>query len=1021
MQNTNRFKCKPLSAAIAASVLTLSSQSLMAQDAAPVEEVLVTGIRASLQNAMDIKRDSAGVVDAISAEDIGKFPDTNLAESLQRITGVSINRNNGEGSQITVRGWGPDFNMVTLNGRTMPVGSAYGGGSGADQTTRGGASRAFDFANIASEGVSGVEVYKTGKANITTGGIGATVNVLTARPLNTPGLNASVGGKLVHDTTNRTGDDVTPELSGIFSWTDDDAKFGVGLSASYQERDSGYTGATVNDWDVNEWGLIGGQSDFNEPYDSDVFVNAPDNGQLYTRPYDIRYTFSDRERIRTNAQLTLQYAPTDAITATVDYTFAQNEQSEHRGEVTNWVQRSPFLETVEFDNQAIATPVVITELYNQDPENSPTVRDIGYSQYYRSQEDTLDSLGLNVEWEVNDNLTLAFDVHDSTMESVPTGPGYAGEVDVGVGAPIKTGKTLYYGSDLPYWTWDTDDSIVSNGDGIIDENDLSSTVLRIWSAEQVSDVTQFKFDGMWEFDEGRFDFGIERREMSSNTTSYNGNNQQVLGGWGAAAPGEFPDGSFEPFNLVGEYSDFNTGSAPATGFRADARDLAAFLVSEYGAYVGVENNGGNTASSDTIEEDTLAAYFQVGFDGQIGNFQVNVLTGLRYEATDQTSISNTPPLARFVWQSDNDFAQESVPVDATISENDYDVLLPNLDVQVNFTDDIVARFSTSQTIARAGLASLTSAVNGFGVGGSTLLASTPRANANNPFLKPLMSTNYDLSFEWYFDDTSMASVGFFQKRVDNFVGNEDSIRTFEVRNQTAGPRAQAALLALQDGGWEVSDPALYAMISILDNPTDFPNGADDYDGTVGQQSALGEGCTTADCFIYPRDDDPLMEFEVTTPVNDDEQRKVSGMELAVQHFFGDTGFGVMANYTIVSGNTEFDVFSLEEQYALEGLSDTANMVLMYENYGVQARLAYNWRDDYLNRQNVGSGNNPGFIEDHSQFDLNVSYDITDNLSVSFEGLNITGEDRREYARNKAMLWGLEDLGARYQIGARYKF
>ena len=108
------------------------------------------------------------------------------------------------------------------------------------------------------------------------------------------------------------------------------------------------------------------------------------------------------------------------------------------------------------------------------------------------------------------------------------------------------------------------------------------------------------------------------------------------------------------------------------------------------------------------------------------------------------------------------------------------------------------------------------------------------------------------------------------------------------------------------------------------------------------------------------------------------------------------------------------------QFALLGLSDTANLVLMYENFGVEARLAYNWRDKFLNRTGAGA-NNPGYIEAYSQIDANVTYHITDDLAVSLEGINITGEDRREHARNKNMLWGYDDLGARYQVGVRYTF
>ena len=143
-----------------------------------MEEVVVTGIRSSLKRAMDTKRDATGVVDAITAEDIGDFPDTNLAEALQRITGVAIDRDRGEGARVTVRGFGADFNLVTLNGRQMPTHSGFG--------------RSFDFGDIASESVSGVEVYKTAQASVPTGGIGATINVLTAKPLDNPGLRTSI-------------------------------------------------------------------------------------------------------------------------------------------------------------------------------------------------------------------------------------------------------------------------------------------------------------------------------------------------------------------------------------------------------------------------------------------------------------------------------------------------------------------------------------------------------------------------------------------------------------------------------------------------------------------------------------------------------------------------------------------------------------------------------------------------------------------------------------------------------------
>ena len=130
------------------------------QSGEELETVVVTGLRGSLKASMETKRDAIGVVDAINSEDIGKFPDTNLAESLQRIPGVAIDRQNGEGAQVTVRGFGPEYNLVTLNGRTVPTAEVNVWGNRDNYS--GAQGRSFDFSNIASEGVSGLEIYKTG-------------------------------------------------------------------------------------------------------------------------------------------------------------------------------------------------------------------------------------------------------------------------------------------------------------------------------------------------------------------------------------------------------------------------------------------------------------------------------------------------------------------------------------------------------------------------------------------------------------------------------------------------------------------------------------------------------------------------------------------------------------------------------------------------------------------------------------------------------------------------------------------
>lgn len=272
-------------ASLIALTYSVTPTMAQAQDAAVQNaeaDIIVTGVRASLDRAIDIKRNSSGVVDAISAEDIGKFPDTNLAESLQRITGVSIDRVNGEGSQVTVRGFGGGFNLVTLNGRALPSANvtSVGGDQNADYSS--GTSRSFDFGNLASEGVSTLEVYKTGRAAIPSGGIGASINVVTRKPLDAreAGFSGTIGVKALYDTSvEKSLSDpakITPEASGLLSWRDENEVFGVSIFGSYQKRNFSTRGATVNNWNIRRY------SQFADP--ANGFVNA--NTQISNAPTD---------------------------------------------------------------------------------------------------------------------------------------------------------------------------------------------------------------------------------------------------------------------------------------------------------------------------------------------------------------------------------------------------------------------------------------------------------------------------------------------------------------------------------------------------------------------------------------------------------------------------------------------------------------------------------------------------------------------------------------------------------------
>ena len=294
-------------------------------------EVVVTGIRASLERSIAIKRDSTGIVDAISSEDIGKFPDTNLAESLQRITGVSINRRNGEGAEVTVRGFGPDYNLVTLNGRQLAASDQTSVGGENDFTRSTG--RSFDFSNLASEGVKTLEVYKTGRAAVPSGGIGATINVVTRRPLDSrnSGINGSIGVKADYDTSAddciKCGSHVTPQVSGLVSWSNEEQTFGASLFGSYQKRHFSAMNASVNGWNISTLAAL------LDPSGGHVNAltkinNAPtDPNTLVARPDDARYHFAEDSNTRINLEGTLQFRPTDRLTVTADGLFAQNKAS----------------------------------------------------------------------------------------------------------------------------------------------------------------------------------------------------------------------------------------------------------------------------------------------------------------------------------------------------------------------------------------------------------------------------------------------------------------------------------------------------------------------------------------------------------------------------------------------------------------------------------------------------------------------------------------------------------------------
>lgn len=1007
---------------------------------AALDEIVVTGIRASLERAIDIKKNSAGVVDAISAEDIGKFPDTNLAESLQRITGVSIDRSNGEGSEVTVRGFGGGFNLVTLNGRTMPTANVATVGGDQNADTAQGTSRSFDFSNLASEGVSTLEVYKTGRASVPSGGIGAAINVKTRRPLDAreSGLSGSIGAKALYDTSvddaENGMDKVTPEVSGLLTWADPGEKFGVSIFGSYQKRNYTSISATSNAWNIRKY------SDFLNPNNGFVrndgttkVENGPsDPNALVSVPNDSRYHFAEGKRERLNGQLTLQFRPIETLTLTADAMYARNKNSEQRSDQSNWFNR-PFNQ-VRFSGSPVATTSYLQETING-------VKDIGFEQQYRATKDTLKSFGGNATWEVNDRLTLSVDGHHSKSNSDPDNPMGVSSTLVGIGAPVVTGHSVDYSSGFPVQQYSFNDGIRDsktgqlrgNNNGVLDAGDLGSQVARTIASSQRHRINEIRADASWKLDDGgsKLDFGVDYRDSSMRQRRTQ--TQQTLGDWGIGNPGDVNQhaGSLiKSFCLTCKFSKFDAkASGPGLiAFRGNAVDLYNALSPVYarqGNAVGVTNEENNL-----VDEEIMAAYAQLTWKGELAGLPASLVIGARYERTKTRSTSVVSVPDAIIWTSDNDFVISVGDKKETISRGGkYNNFLPAMDFQIELTDNLIGRVSWSKTLARPDYSNLFVAdavttpprpiANGGVAGGTT----------GNAALKPLISDNFDVSLEWYYKPSSYVSVGFFEKRVQNFVGSSQVERElFGLRDPSSGldgTRSGAAKKAVAELGADTSDVNLFTMTALLQQTGSIEEAKKQFQANYANGSLNQTFVDTILKAVDIRPDatDPRFNFAVNTPVNNREG-KIYGFEIAAQHFFGQTGFGVAAAYTMVNGNVGIDVAAdpSEDQFALLGLSDTANVTLIYENYGVSARLAYNWRDNFLQQTNRGGNDrNPVFVKSFGQLDLNISYDVTENLAVSLEALNLTKESLETYGRDKTNLWFAQELDRRFLLGARYKF
>ncbi|HCS82811.1 MAG TPA: TonB-dependent receptor, partial [Alteromonas macleodii] len=934
-----------------------------------VEVIEVSGIRSSVAKSMDVKRSSAGVVDAISAEDIGDFPDTNLAESLQRITGVSIDRSGGEGQLITVRGFGPQFNTVLVNGRQM-----------ASEND----SRAFSFDTIASELVSSLDVHKTSTATMQSGGVGSTININTARPFALNGFKMAGSVKGVYDENS---EETTPQFSGLISNTFNDDTFGVLLAVSHQERETRLNQAQMDGW-LENVGVPNPVTQSGDAWTGNVF--SPRN-------YDHKVTFE--ERTRTNANLVFQYAPNDKLVVTADALYSDFDVESEATSYGHWFT-APNIQGVGDDGS----------LFDENGNRrSPTVdangtivdlyQEVGlatdmHAKTFDRLTDTY-AIGLNFDYQYSDNLNLSFDLSHSEAEREANNGGgdqlsligYANRVRFQVDDNILPVASMFASPNDNIYSGqqELDGAIVTGPDGFpiynpaltpdgvsnhLDEANSRAHVMlrRGWAVED--EVSQLRFDGEYVTDGSgltEIRFGAQYSTETKSLTRWDNEGVGIHCTYcGYPDLPEIPAGSQYVFDAGSDFlSDVSgSGRMPTSWLAHDGEANFAFLESYYQSVNGdsISFDAVRRNNSFEVEEDIISTYMEFDFEGEVADMFLSATAGVRYEMTDVTVNGTQAPITGLTILDQTEMLAGFGDAQSIATESDYDVLLPNFSVRLEITDDLIARFAASSTITRPTLNSMSPVT----VITTTRQGGDLTSTSGNPALEPFKSDNLDLSLEYYYDEASYASIGYFRKLVSNFIVNSQEDKTFE----------------LADG-------------SLLTDPSTGTNAS------------------------APDAGDDVAVFTNTLP-NNGEDATVDGFELALQHTF-DNGFGVLANGTIVDSDAELDPFDINQVFALTGLSDSYNLVAFYETDDYQIRLAYNWRDEFVQSLTQGQGDGPTIVESYQQLDISGSYSVTDNVEIFFEGINLTEEFVHKRGRFSNHLLLVEDSGRRWAFGVRGNF
>jgi TonB-dependent receptor len=704
------------------------------------EEIVVTGFRSSIASALNDKRRATGVVDVIKAEDIADFPDNNLAESIQRVPGVAIARDAGEGRTISVRGLGPTFTRVRINGMEAiaTTGSSDAGG-GVNRA------RSFDFNVFASELFNSITVRKTASADVEEGSLGATVDLQTARPLDySDELVVAGSAQLGYNDKSEAYD---PRVAGLLSWQNAAGTFGALVSAAYSEREVLETGhSTVR------WSPTGANGGFNAASTLPGFTIADINrapasngsnwDQLIYHPRIPRYDTWRYSLKRLGITGSLQFKPSDRTLLSIDGLYADSDTK----------RAENYIEAISFSRTGAAgkpQTIIRTGEVNDENELVYGVFD-DVDMRVESREDVLET----EFYQVSGTLTHEFsDVFRGTL--------FGGFAKSAFSNPIQTTITLdRVNSDGFSWDYRESDRepVINWGFDIADPASWSMTNgtsdIRIRPQSADNKFRSFKAIGEWDVAENlTFELGGEYRRFN-----YSGGEQRRL-----VAETQSPTLNASQISsltqiLQGVTGDPASDSYVIPDFRAfvDALDIYCNCVQSINGQNidfrlgGIENQNARSSFVD-VQEEAKAIYFQANFSVPIGSITLRGDAGMRYVATDQVTTGFT--------------AAGTTIAEVTV-EREYDDWLPAFNLAAEITPEFLVRFGVSKVLTRPGLTALSP-------GGSlTIQASNRSYSPGNPFLDPTEATNIDLSAEWYFAPGSLIALGLFQKDISTLSGSQ---------------------------------------------------------------------------------------------------------------------------------------------------------------------------------------------------------------------------------------------------------